>query len=302
MRALEDLRLYDHLARTLHFGRTAAECHVTPSTLSRTIARLEADAGARLFERDRRSVALTPDGIRFLEFVHASLAEWERFAEPDEHPDGAVVGSVSIFCTVTASQTLVPTALDRFRQAYPAVHLAIETGYAADALERLSTPTGGVDVSIAAMPARRPRQVLSHVIATSAMVLVTSADSSIHLSPSVSPEWSTLPWVLPAGGLARTLVDRWFRRMRVRPTIAAEATGHEAILTLVSLGCGVGIVPDLVARQGPLVHRLRVLPMPAPAVTFDIAACTTPERLQHRPTRALWQSLTADATPGESTR
>ena len=288
MRALDDLRLFDHLARTLHFGRTAAECHVTPSTLSRTIARLESDAGARLFERDRRTVQLTPDGVRFLDFTRAALAEWERFTGPAA--DDAVVGSVSLFCTVTASQTLVPAALARFRQNHPNVHVTIETGYAAGALEQLLE--GGVDVTIAALPARPPRQVLAHVIATAALVLVTAGGDDLDLSAAGSPDWSSTPFVLPSSGLVRTMIDRWFRRMRIRPTVTAEANGHEAILTLVSLGCGVGVVPDLVAHQGPLADRLRVMTLPPPVPTFDIAVCTAPERLEHAPTRALWESLT----------
>lgn len=290
MKAFDELRLFQHLARTLHYGRTAAECHVTPSTLSRTISRLEAETGVLLFQRDRRSVQLSPDGVRLLEFTRGVLAEWERFSEPTPDDEADVVGTVSIFCTVTASQTLVPAALARFREAYPGVHLAIETGDAGMALERLLDAT--VDVSIAMLPARRPRQVLAHVIATSSLVPVASADSDYDLSPAVSPAWSTVPFVLPTGGLTRTLIDRWFRRLRVTPTVAAEAGGHEAVLALASLGCGIAVVPELVARQSPLADRLRVLDVDEPVPSFDIAACTRPERLQHQATRALWQSLT----------
>jgi LysR family transcriptional regulator, positive regulator for ilvC len=290
MRAFDDLRLFEHLAGTLHYGRSAAECHVTPSTLSRTISRLEAETGVRLFDRDRRTVRLTPDGVRFLEFAREVLAAWEGFGDPAADAAHEVTGTVSLFCTATASQTLVPAALARFRDSYPGVHLAIETGYAAEALARLLDDA--VDVTIAPLPPRPPGQILAHVLASTPLVLVGAVDTAHALTPTVSPSWATVPFLLPATGLVRTLIDRWFRRLRVTPTVAAEANGHEAILSLVLLGCGIGVIPELVARQSLSAGRLRVLAVDEPMPAFDIAACTRPARLEHRPTRVLWQSLT----------
>jgi len=56
------LHLFLHLSRTLHFGKTSRECHLSPSALSRTIQRLEGEVGQALFERDQRSVSLTTAG------------------------------------------------------------------------------------------------------------------------------------------------------------------------------------------------------------------------------------------------
>lgn len=291
MKALDDLRLFEHLARTRHFGRTATECHISPSTLSRTIARLESDVGARLFERDRRSVELSPDGVRFAAFVAEIMVSWKGYV--DGTPTGAenLTGSVTLFCTVTASQTIVPRMLARFRSSYPGVHLALETGYAADALDRLQD--GSVDVTVAAIPRHVPAHLLAHVIATTPLVFVAPRDGSHTLPPSPQAAWSQVPFVLPSTGLVRTLIDGWFRQFRVHPHVAAEAVGHEAVLSLVSLGCGVGVVPELVARQSPLAAGFELLPVGVPLPSFDIAACTTADRLASPPVAALWTSLTA---------
>ena len=53
-------------------------------------------------------------------------------------------------------------------------------------------------------------------------------------------------------GLARASADRWFRAQRIAPRVYGEVPGSEAILALVSLGCGVGIVPRLVMDKSPL--------------------------------------------------
>ena len=59
---LRNLELFLHLADSLHFGKSADAMAVSPSTLSRAIQRLEQETGCVLFERDNRSVRLTPAG------------------------------------------------------------------------------------------------------------------------------------------------------------------------------------------------------------------------------------------------
>ena len=295
MADLDELRLFAHLAESLHFTRTAAQCHVTQSTLSRTIARLERDVGRRLLDRDRRTVQLTADGVRLRDFALKALDGWDQLVSSWDDSEQRIAGPLSIFCTVTASQTLLPEALRRFREQYPDVTLRLETGYAAEALRALQD--GVVDVSVAAIERRPPRGVLAHVLTTAELVPVGSRLHKSRLPARVGPDWSQVPWVLPAEGLARTLVDQWFRRLRVRPHVAAEAVGHEAVLALVALGCGIGMVPRLVAEKAPSTAGLRIMATDAPLATFDIAVCTLPERTSHPPVAALWRSLGQIAAP-----
>ena len=288
MKALDEVRLFDHLARTRHFGRTSAECHVSQPTLSRTIIRLERELGTRLFDRDRRGVALTAAGVRFQAFATSVLAAWEHY-ERGEHDGVAITGSLSLFSTVTAAQSLLPEVLARFRRVHPDIHLVLETGYAAEALQRLDD--GHVDVTVAPMPQRVPRHLLTRPIASTPLVLITALDGPHDLPAEPGPAWSTVPFVLPTSGLVRSLADRWFRRLRVKPTVAAEAAGHEAVLSLVTLGSGVGVVPELVATRSPLSTRIRIVPTAVVAPRFDIAVCTTAERLAKPTVDAFWRVL-----------
>ena len=65
---LRDLKTFLHLAESRHFGRSARAMHVSPSTLSRQIQRLEEDLGQPLFVRDNRTVTLTECGRRVTRF------------------------------------------------------------------------------------------------------------------------------------------------------------------------------------------------------------------------------------------
>ena len=75
-----DMRPLKHflvLADSLHFGRASEACHVSPSTLSRSIRQLEEQLGVSLFERDNRHVALTRQGETFQTYAREALEQWE---------------------------------------------------------------------------------------------------------------------------------------------------------------------------------------------------------------------------------
>ncbi|HEX2675038.1 MAG TPA: HTH-type transcriptional activator IlvY, partial [Polyangiales bacterium] len=263
----EGLRLFLHLSRTLHFGRTSQDCHISASALSRAIMRLESDAGAPLLLRDSRRVQLTAAGERFVVFAQETLAKWQNVQQTLRDTGGRLQGTLSIFCTVTAAYSLLPELLSKFRRSYPDVTLRLETGYAADALERVER--GEVDVAVAALPDRVPRRLITRVFAHTPLLFVAPSSPCEVADLVASPviDWSELPIVMPEHGMARQRIDRWFRDRRATPKVYGEVSGHEAILSLVALGCGVGIVPGLVLEKSPLradVQRLPVRPQLPP--------------------------------------
>jgi LysR family positive regulator for ilvC len=297
----DSLRLFLHLSRTLHFLRTSRECHVSPSTLSRSIQRLEQETGRPLLERDRRTVRLTPEGARFADHARDTLDRWDRLRRDlGDGGGGALRGTISIFASATACQSFLPELLSGFRQRHPEIQIKLETGYAADALEMLEQ--GRVDVSVAALPRTVPRALVSRVLLHTPLVFVgpTKPCEVERLCAARPLDWSALPVVLPAGGLAREAADRWFKRHRVTPPVYGEVPGSEAILALVSLGCGVGVVPRLVFDKSPLRAdtNIRVLPVAQDSDDlgeFRVGVCTQRRKLASPIVRAFWRVIEADA-------
>jgi LysR family transcriptional regulator, positive regulator for ilvC len=290
------LRLFLHLSRTLHFLSTSRACHVSPSALSRTIQRLERETGWPLFERDRRSVRLTTAGMRFAEHARETLERWEELQRTLRDPRGALSGTIVVFASVTACQTFLPELLSDFRRRHPDIHIQLETGYAADALERLGE--GHVDVSVAAIPSKVPRALVARVLLHTPLVFAApraacEVERLCHRKPI---PWADLPLVLPSSGQARESADRWFRRRRIVPQVYGEIAGSEAILALVSLGCGVGIVPRIVLEESPLESKVRVLEPEAGGEAlgeFRVGVCTQRKKLTSPLVRALWESFRA---------
>ena len=157
---------------------------------------------------------LTSEGARFRSTPQQILAAWEAFATGDEGAGGEAKGRLSLYCSVTASQTLLPDLLRTFRQANPDVRVDLHTGYAADALSKLEG--GTAQVAVAALAARGCPRVPGRVAAPAGMVLRPLRAARVRL--------------------ARTLADRWMARSSVRLSSVTEAVGHEAVLALVAAG------------------------------------------------------------------
>ena len=288
MTGYEPLRQFVELARTLHFGRASRACHLSPSALSRAIQKLESQIGEPLFERQHHTVTLTPAGEVFRRHAITVLEEWDRFEAERVASHGVLTGTARVYCTVTAAQSIVPDLLGRVRQAHPGIRLELTTGYAADAIEQLRG--GGIDVSVAALPARLPAGIVSRRLATTPVVFVgPKVQGPVRRAFEHRPiDWSALPFVLPAHGLARDYVDKWLDRRSISPTVYAAIEGHEAILSLVALGCGVGVVPRLVLEKSALRDRITELPVRPALPRFRIALCVRERSLSNPLVAAVW--------------
>jgi LysR family positive regulator for ilvC len=283
------LRLFLHLAGTLHFLRTSRECHVSPSALSRTIQRLEREAGWPVFERDRRTVRLTPEGARFAEHARETLDSWDQLRRDLRGKSEGLSGTIALFASVTATQSFLPEILTGFRERYPDIHIKLETGYAADALAMLEQ--GGVDVTVAALPDRIPAALVARVVTVTPLTFIAPATACPvqRLATQRPIPWAAVPVVLPASGLARTLADRWFKRKRVKPLLYSEVPGSEATMALVSLGAAVGIVPRLVMDKSPLRAQVRAVNVDPELGEFRVGFCTQRRKLTSPLVQAFWQ-------------
>lgn len=296
------LRLFCTLASTLHFGKTARLCHASPSTISRRIKQLEEELGKTLFERDNRSVVLTPDGKNFLSFAREILQQWELYQQTLHSQPHQLTGQISLYCSVTASYSFLFDILARFRNAYPGIALKIHTGDPAQAIERVLA--GHEDIAIAARPRRIPAGLDFKTIARSTLIFITAKEAAIALPPhpdnrkeSQHRYWTQTPLILSEEGISRERLDKWFKRQQITPNIYAEVKGHEAIVSMVSLGFGVGVLPKIVLDNSPLADRVAPLPWQPDLGVYELGVCVLEKRLKSPITEAFWQQLHEEAEP-----
>ncbi|WP_339138492.1 MAG: HTH-type transcriptional activator IlvY [Candidatus Electrothrix sp. GW3-4] len=291
---IQTLRLFTHLAKGLHFGRTSRACNISPSALTRTIQRLEAELGEQLFFRDNRSVSLTQAGEYFRAYAEDVLQRREQlqlqFASNRE-----LKGSVSLYCSVTAAYSVLPDIFQRFRRGYPQVHLKLQTGDAAAALPRLQNRE--TDIVIAALPEKLPGRIIFLELTETPLVFIAPTDYPGTVCHSTNSEqeidWLQTPFIMPDTGLSRRRVDQWFAEKKITPHIYAEVAGNEAIIAMVSLGCGIGVVPLLVLDKSPVRKQIKILACSPPLVPFSIAVCTIDKKIRSPQVQAFWNIATS---------
>jgi DNA-binding transcriptional LysR family regulator len=121
-----ELRLWRQfiaLAEELHFGRAALRLHMTQPPLTQAIALLERRLGLLLFERTRRSVALTPAGQALLPEARELLARAAALPAHARAAAGGEVGRLRLAFVSTAGYELLPLWVRAFRERHPRVQL-----------------------------------------------------------------------------------------------------------------------------------------------------------------------------------
>ena len=282
------LKLFLHLTETLHFAKTSRACHISPSALSRQIQRMEDEVGQRLFERDNRRVKLTRAGLLFREYAKTVQEKWQSLMDELMEEKGTLKGEISIYCSVTASLSILPGLLNAFRAAYPEVNIRLQTGDAGMAIQKVIE--GETDIAVSALPERLPKELIFKIVTETALVFV-GPRIQWEFSRALKKEipWKNIPMILSEHGLARKRIDAWFKKKRVQPNIYAQVAGNEAILSMVSLGCGIGIVPRLVFENSPLRKNISILEIKPALTPYAVGICIQKRKIKSRLVRAFWE-------------
>jgi LysR family transcriptional regulator, positive regulator for ilvC len=279
-----ELEAFVVLARTLHFARAAATVHTSPSGLSRLIGRLEDELGVKLLSRDTRRVSLTEEGEAFLQFAETSVHSRDELRLRLDSREGKLRGSLRVYASVTACYSILPPFAEALHLDHPELRLSVETGDPAGAEGTIRD--GRAELAVAALPPGGFPDLACFSVRNTPLVLASSKSGpygsldleldgaagtaeTTHASRLVRT-LSSVPLILPQSGLARVRFDRWAKARGIKPHIAAEAAGNEAVLALARLGLGLCLVPRLVLENGPFAEGLVLYAAGADFGEYDI--------------------------------
>jgi LysR family positive regulator for ilvC len=285
---IRELEIFLTTAELLHFGRASQVCNLSPSALTRTIQRLEEQLGQTLFARDNRKVQLSVAGEQFCLYARQAVLDFHSFQD-SLAGNKKFVGTLSIYASITAVYSLLPDLLEEYRKAYPDVQLELRTGAAEKAV--LQIESGEIDIAVAALPDRRSAGVEFLPIMTTPLIFIAAHQllPALIFRENGSLDLAQTPLVLPQVGLSRRRVDVWLKRNRITPKITTEVSGNEAIIPMVHLGCGVGIVPQLVLERSPFKDDVVVLNRTPQLEAYVVGLCSSKRNLQKPVVKAFWQ-------------
>jgi DNA-binding transcriptional LysR family regulator len=251
-----DLRVFQSVADTGSMNKAALELNTVQSNVTARIKALEDEVGFTLFERTNRGATLTAAGRRLLPYATRAarlLDDARRAVADDGNPSGAlVVGSLE----TTAALRLSPI-LAEFAATYPAVDLSLKTGTSSELVDHVLDRS--LEGAYVCGPVDHP-DLLVEPFFHEELVILTAPTVTDFEVLATQPNLKII--VLKAGCSYRLQLEAMLARRGIVGVRQLEFGTLETIISCVSAGLGVTLLPRALLGSVWEQGRVRVHPLP----------------------------------------
>lgn len=226
------------------FSEASKVLHISQPALSRTIQNAEAALGARLFDRDTRSVELTAVGKQFLPIARRVVNDFRiALGEMSQFLEG-LYGKVTVATLASVATTVLAPVIAQFRKTHPNVEFKISDQISQRVADAVADGTADFGVAIRAV--QDDRVAYSHLIRDN-IVLVCRADDPLASQTSVS--WSVFKTRTFIGmdvrSSVRPITDAIFMQMKLGIKQLYECQNIATMGSLIEAGLGISALPTL---------------------------------------------------------
>ncbi|MFE7192721.1 LysR family transcriptional regulator [Kitasatospora sp. NPDC057541] len=247
---LLQLRHFRTVARFEHISRAAEELNVAQPSLSRTIARLEAELGTPLFDRQGRRIRLNEYGAVFLRHVDRALSELDDGRRALREARETGLGRVGV-----ASETLLTVThlMGGFRAAYPGAEVRLFQSTVSEMDRQLRA--GEVDFCVASQPLTGPDLESVELLREEVLLAVPRGHWLDGRESVTIAEIADEPFVTTRRGhWQRALLERLFATEGISPRLSCEGDEPGASQDMISTGLGIGLIPAMSRLAGTDTH------------------------------------------------
>ena len=237
-----------------NFTRVAEAMNFTQSGISHIIASLEGELGTRLLVRSRGGVTLTSDGREMLPFIKELSESEQRLKAKAAELSGLDSGSVKVAAFASVSIQWIPYIVKKFKELYPNVDFELISAAHNSEIESW-VMEGKVDCSFIRLPSTL--QVDSWFLQRDQWKVILPqghplADKEYITAESLAKE----PFILLEEGDDYEIAAI-FDKLGIRPNVQYTIREDQTILSMVSNGLGISIMPELMLKDShyPLAKR-----------------------------------------------
>lgn len=206
---LRVLHYFLTVAKEQSFTKAAEQLHITQPTLSRQLAALEEELGKVLFNRNGHGITLTDEGLllkrRALEIIDLE----EKIIDEFNENEGVVEGIITIGCGEFAAVEILAEIIEKFKNKYPLVQIALHTGTADTILEMMNK--GLVDVGLFLEPVSTENLEYIRIKDSDWWVVGMKPDDALAEKDYITKEdLLNLPLILPERLGIQSELANWF--------------------------------------------------------------------------------------------
>lgn len=250
------LKCFVTLAEYLSFSNAAYALYIEPSTLSKTIAKLEQEMHVHLFERTNRKVRLTPAGTVFLKEAKEIVELYERSLLKVEAAAIGSMGYLNVCYCGDIEHYILPQSIRAFRAGRPAVNVQLYRYSWRQIANAANFKQMDLGITLS-FGLQNFSHFCSEVICLDPFVAVLPYDhplagrESICISDLQNERFAFANLEMSLGAFYHSL-DCIFPKV-FRPKILSQDSSKEEITTKIAAGFGVGIVTSLAIQNDPLL-------------------------------------------------
>lgn len=258
------------VATTGSFTRACQSLFITQSTVSQHIHGLETELEVKLFDRNRRQVALTPAGERLLQYckhIFHLLEEAEGAVRSVQDP---YAGRLSFGCASSTLLYQLPPVLTEYARRYPKVELKIVGGTIGEVLAQMDADM--IDIALVVLPLHLTHVRKIHLWDESFALVLPGRHRLARQRNLAIEQVRNDRFILPIRGQnTRKLVDRYLFRHHVAPQVPIEIADTETIKVMVAHGMGVSVLPASAFHPGREPAGLKIFPIPGTELKRSLA-------------------------------
>jgi LysR family hydrogen peroxide-inducible transcriptional activator len=261
---LRDLRYAVAVARERNFRRAAERCFVSQPALSLAIQKLEDELGARIFERSKVEVSVTPIGEAIVAQAQRALEEIDRIKALATQGRDQLAGPLKLGAIFTVGPYLLPELIPQLHKRAPQMPLEVEENTTANLAELLRN--GRVDVVVAALPFDVPgAEVLPLYDEPFAVVVPKSHRWAKRRRIEAADLAGEKVLLLSSGHCFSNQIVEACPQLQQHGSETMQGNSLETIRNMVASGFGITVLPT--SALGPRYRSplLRVIPFAAPA-------------------------------------
>ena len=284
---VHQLRYFCAVARHGTFTRASKVEHVAQPSLSQQVLKLEAELGARLFDRLPRSARLTVFGRAFLPKAERILRELEAAKTDLRDMAGNEEGEVVLGIIPTIAAYLLPRLMNGFTARHPLVAIKIVEDITPTLVQRLHE--GTIDLAVAALPIAGSELASVELFEEKFYAVLPEKHrlaSRAHISLAELNRESFL--LLKEGHCFRDSLIAACHQLRMSPSIVFESGQFATILAMVSAGMGVSAVPAMAVQPHP---GCKFIPISGKHNTRLVGMVTSRHHYQTRAQRLLMKQM-----------
>jgi LysR family hydrogen peroxide-inducible transcriptional activator len=290
--SLRDLEYIVAVAEELHFGKAALKLNVSQPTLSEQIKKLESHLELKLFERNKKSVQLTPKGAELVAVANKILSEAQSFIKLAMNKKSPMSGEFHLGAIATVGPYYLPYIIGPLRKSYPDLELIIHEGLTDNLLTMLDR--GDLDAVIASRTFDEKNYRVYSLYKEPFWLAAPSEMKFIEKSGKISLKDIEKEHLilLSDGNCLKDEVLNFCKLSKNKISSKVQTTSLETLRYLVATGTGYTLMPELALNEDKKLKGLiKYYPFAEKSAYREIVLLTREQYAKPNDIRLLLQKM-----------